>query len=112
MFVVIQIVGDGFVFVVVIDVVQLGGMYVNRVFLVGNFVGVGVVNVGMIVVQVGDLMLQLDGWFVFIGKIMVSGDMVLLVVGGIQNIGIMYVQQLLLVSISVDFMNSGMFVVQ
>lgn len=60
--------GDGAAPAVAIDVAQLGGMYANRVFLVGNSAGVGVANAGTIAAQAGDLTLQSDGRLVLSGE--------------------------------------------
>ncbi|MBR8077092.1 hemagglutinin repeat-containing protein [Burkholderia cenocepacia] len=101
------IAGDGPALAVAIDVVQLGGMYANRVFLVGNSAGVGVANAGTIAAQAGDLTLQSDGRLVLTGKTTASGNMALSAAGGIQNSGTTYAQQSLSVSTSADLTNSG-----
>ncbi|WP_244109499.1 hypothetical protein, partial [Burkholderia anthina] len=81
------IAGDGPVPAVAIDVAQLGGMYANRVFLVGNSAGVGVANAGTIAAQAGDLTLQSNGHLVLTGKTMASGNLALSAANGIQNSG-------------------------
>nr|WP_080417926.1 hemagglutinin repeat-containing protein [Burkholderia ubonensis] len=99
--------GDGVAPAVAIDVAQLGGMYANRVFLVGNSAGVGVANAGTIAAQAGDLTLQSDGRLVLTGKTTASGNLALSAAGGIQNSGTTYAQQSLSASTGADVTNSG-----
>ncbi|WP_186060755.1 hemagglutinin repeat-containing protein [Burkholderia gladioli] len=101
------IAGDGPAPAVAIDVAQLGGMYANRVFLVGNSAGVGVANTGTIAAQAGDLTLQSNGHLVLTGKTMASGNLALSAANGIQNSGTTYARQSLSASIGTDLTNSG-----
>ncbi len=102
-----RIAGDGPAPAVAIDVAQLGGMYADRVFLVGNAAGVGVANAGTIAAQAGDLTLQSDGRLVLTGKTTASGNLALSASGGIQNSGTTYAQQSLSASTAADLTNSG-----
>ncbi|WP_186145664.1 hemagglutinin repeat-containing protein [Burkholderia gladioli] len=101
------IAGDGPAPAVAIDVAQLGGMYADRVFLVGNSAGVGVANAGTIAAQAGDLTLQSNGRLVLTGKTTASGNLALSAANGIQNSGTTYAQQSLSASIGTDLTNSG-----
>ncbi len=101
------IAGDGPAPAVAIDVAQLGGMYANKVFLVGNSAGVGVANAGTIAAQAGDLTLQSNGRLVLTGKTTASGNLALSAANGIQNSGTTYARQSLSASIGTDLTNSG-----
>ncbi len=102
-----SIAGDGPAAAVAIDVAQLGGMYADRVFLVGNSAGVGVANAGTIAAQAGDLTLQSDGRLVLTGKTTTSGHLAMSASGGIENSGTTYAQQSLSANTAADLTNSG-----
>ncbi|MGF6553316.1 filamentous hemagglutinin family protein [Paraburkholderia youngii] len=68
------ITGSGAAPGVSIDVSQLGGMYANRITLVGTEKGVGVANAGTIAAQAGDLTLTSSGQLVQSGTMNASGS--------------------------------------
>ncbi|MBB5398328.1 filamentous hemagglutinin family protein [Paraburkholderia sp. JPY162] len=68
------ITGSGAAPGVSIDVAQLGGMYANRITLVGTEKGVGVANAGTIAAQAGDLTLTSSGQLVQSGTMNASGS--------------------------------------
>jgi filamentous hemagglutinin len=99
--------GEGAAPAVAIDVAQLGGMYANRVYLVGNSAGVGVANAGTIAAQAGDLTLQSDGRLVLTGKTTAHGNLLLSAAGGVDNSGAIDSRQSVDVKTAADLTNSG-----
>jgi filamentous hemagglutinin len=99
--------GDGAALAVSIDVNQLGGMYANRITLVGTENGVGVSNAGVIAAQAGDLTLSTQGKLVLTGKTNASGNLAVFAHDGIDNGGTTYGQQGVSVGTAGDLVNSG-----
>ncbi|KVE28737.1 cell surface protein [Burkholderia singularis] len=87
------IAGDGPAPGVSIDVAQLGGMYADRIRLVGTEYGVGVNNAGVLAAQAGDLTLQSNGRLVLSGKTNAAGNLSVSAQGGVVNSGVVYGQQ-------------------
>ncbi|WP_143757432.1 two-partner secretion domain-containing protein, partial [Burkholderia singularis] len=101
------IAGDGPAPGVSIDVAQLGGMYADRIRLVGTENGVGVNNAGVLAAQAGDLTLQSNGLLVLSGKTNAAGNLNVSAQGGIVNSGVVYGQQSASVSTGDVLANSG-----
>ncbi|MBO7777071.1 cell surface protein, partial [Burkholderia pseudomallei] len=102
-----RIQGDGPAPAVAIDVGQLGGMYSNRIFLVGTEGGVGVRNAGTIAADAMGLTLTTDGRLVQAGKISSVGNVAVSAAGGIENSGTTYAQQSVSLNTGADVANTG-----
>ncbi len=100
------IAGSGAAPVVAIDVSQLGGMYANRIMLVGTENGVGVANAGTIAAQAGDLTLTSSGQLVQSGQMSASGN-VSANAASVANSGTIYAQQNTAIGAAGALTNSG-----
>ncbi|MDR5753357.1 MULTISPECIES: filamentous hemagglutinin N-terminal domain-containing protein [unclassified Caballeronia] len=99
--------GDGPAHGVSIDVSQLGGMYANRIVLVGTEQGVGVSTKGVLAAQSGDLTLTTQGKLVLAGQTNASGNINVSARDGIDNSGTTYAQQNVTANTSGALTNSG-----
>ncbi|OYD64893.1 UNVERIFIED_ORG: filamentous hemagglutinin [Burkholderia sp. CF145] len=90
-----------------IDVSNLGGMYANRIVLVGTENGVGVSNKGVLAAQAGDLILTTQGKLVLAGQTNASGNITASARDGIDNSGTTYAQQSVSTNTSGALTNSG-----
>ncbi|ABE29341.1 hemagglutinin repeat-containing protein [Paraburkholderia xenovorans] len=95
-----------------IDVSSLGGMYANRIVLVGTEYGVGVSTKGVLAAQAGDLILTTQGKLVLAGQTNASGNIAINAHDGIDNSGTTYAQQNVSANTSGALNNSGTLVAQ
>ncbi|WP_258569983.1 hemagglutinin repeat-containing protein [Burkholderia sp. MBR-1] len=102
-----RIQGDGAAPAVAIDVAQLGGMYSNRILLVGTEGGVGVRNAGTIAADAMGLTLTTDGRLIQSGKVSSTGNAAISAAGGVENSGTTYGQQSVSVNTGADVVNTG-----
>ncbi|HEY4353701.1 MAG TPA: filamentous hemagglutinin N-terminal domain-containing protein, partial [Paraburkholderia sp.] len=106
------IAGDGPTPGVSIDVANLGGMYANRIWLVGTENGVGVSLKGIAAAQAGDFILTTEGKVILAGQTNASGNVVVNARDGIDNSGTTYAQQNVSMTTSGALTNSGMVAAQ
>ncbi|MEX3857196.1 hemagglutinin repeat-containing protein [Paraburkholderia sp. BR10923] len=100
------ITGSGAAPGVSIDVAQLGGMYANRITLVGTEKGVGVANAGTIAAQAGDLTLTSSGQLVQSGTMNASGS-IGISAASVANSGTIYGQRNATIGATGALTNSG-----
>ncbi len=87
------ITGSGGAPAVGIDVARLGGMYANKIRLVGTEAGVGVVAAGNIAAQAGDLVIDNRGRVRLSGNTSATGNLTVTAGEGFGNSGTLYVGQ-------------------
>ncbi|HHQ4553483.1 TPA: filamentous hemagglutinin N-terminal domain-containing protein [Aeromonas veronii] len=89
-----------------LDVGALGGMYSQKIVMVGTEHGVGVRNAGTLGAQVGELVVTADGRLENSGTLQAMTDVRLEAQGGIANSGTLSAQRELLVTTPQDVDNS------
>lgn len=90
-----------------LDSSALGGMYANKITLLGTEHGVGVRNAGAIGAQAGDLVVTVDGRLINTGQIQAQNNAALDLSGGIANAGTISAGQELRIATPQDLDNSG-----
>ncbi|MFC5474728.1 hemagglutinin repeat-containing protein [Paraherbaspirillum soli] len=104
--------GDGSKPTVGIDVAQLGGMYANKIRLIGTEAGVGVASLGNIAAQAGDVNIDSQGKVTLNGNTNASGQIAIRGSDGVANSGTLYGQQAVQISSAGQISNSGMLAAQ
>lgn len=90
-----------------LDVAHLGGMYAQKIFLLGTENGVGVRNAATIGAQAGELVVTVDGRLENIGSMQAQTNTNITARGGVTNTGLVSAGRELSISTPQDVDNSG-----
>jgi len=91
-----------------IDVALLGGMYANKITLIGTEAGVGVNSMGNLSAQAGDFTLDNQGQITLGGSTTASGNLTIAGNTSITNSGTLYSQQTAQLTSTGSITNSGL----
>jgi filamentous hemagglutinin len=100
------IAGNGTAAAFALDVSALGGMYANKIQLLGTEHGLGVRNAGTIGAQAGDLVVTADGRLENTGSLQAQGNAQISASGGIGNAGTISASRELTLATPADVDNS------
>ncbi|HEY5971524.1 MAG TPA: hemagglutinin repeat-containing protein [Pseudoxanthomonas sp.] len=90
-----------------LDVSTLGGMYANKIVLLGTEHGVGVRNAGNIGAQAGDVAVTVDGRLENSGQVQSQQNTRITASGGVANAGTLSAARELAITTPADVSNSG-----
>jgi filamentous hemagglutinin len=95
-----------------IDVAQLGGMYANKIVLIGTETGLGMRNAGTLLASSSDLVLQNNGWLSNSGSMQAGGNLQVTTQGDFSNSGTTYAGNDQTLHVATQINNSGALLAQ